>query len=68
MKLLSVSIYEKKIDRAEPDTSQYACPYGLTRDKLRYTPFNVDPKEVHGETYPRVEEEGSLAVWRRVRY
>jgi hypothetical protein len=27
----------------------YARLYGLTRDELRYTPFGVDPKEVHGE-------------------
>jgi len=26
--------------------------YGLTRDELRYTPFGVDPKEVHGEDFP----------------
>lgn len=26
----------------------YTHLYGLTRDKLRYTPCGVDPKEVHG--------------------
>ena len=29
----------------------YARLYGLTRDELRYTPFGVDPKEVHGEDF-----------------
>ena len=26
--------------------------YDLTRDEPRYTPFGVDPKEVHGEDFP----------------
>jgi hypothetical protein len=26
--------------------------YGLTRDELHYTPYGVDPKEVHGEDFP----------------
>ena len=30
----------------------YASLYSLTRDELRYTPFGVDPKEVHGEDFP----------------
>ena len=31
----------------------YSTPlYGLTRDELRYTPYGVDPKEVHGEDFP----------------
>jgi hypothetical protein len=34
--------------RAELD-AYYARLYGLTRDELRYTPYGVDPKEVHGE-------------------
>ena len=37
--------------RAELD-AYYARLYGLTRDELRYTPFAVDPKEVHGEDFP----------------
>ena len=27
----------------------YTRLYGFTRDEMRYTPFGVDPKEVHGE-------------------
>ena len=30
----------------------HARLYGLTCDELRYTPFGVDPKEVHGEDFP----------------
>ena len=37
--------------RAELD-AYYARLYGLTRDELRYTPYGVDPKEVHGEDFP----------------
>ena len=37
--------------RAELD-AYYARLYGLTRDELRYTPFGVDPKEVHDEDFP----------------
>ena len=37
--------------RAELD-AYYARLYGLTRDELCYTPFGVDPKEVHGEDFP----------------
>ena len=37
--------------RAELD-AYYARLYGLTRDELRYTPFGVDPKEVHGVDFP----------------
>ena len=36
--------------RAELD-AYYVRLYGLTRDELRYTPFGVDPKEVHGEDF-----------------
>jgi len=37
--------------RAELDAT-HARLYGLTRDELRYTPFGVDPKEVHGADFP----------------
>ena len=30
----------------------YISLYGLSRDKLRYKPFGVDPKEVYGEDFP----------------
>jgi hypothetical protein len=49
---------------------------GLIHDELRYTPYGVDPKEVHGEDpstllrgrFPwrdisRAEGEGNRAVW-----
>jgi len=36
---------------AELDAT-YTHLCGLTRDELCYTPFSVDPKEVHGEDFP----------------
>lgn len=37
--------------RAELD-AYYARLCGLARDELRYTPYGVAPKEVHGEDFP----------------
>lgn len=37
--------------RAELDV-YYTRLYGLTRDELRYSPYGVHPKEVHGEDFP----------------
>ena len=41
----------KNICRAELD-AYCARLYGLTRDELRYTPFSVDLKKVHGDDFP----------------
>ena len=41
-----IEICSNKLD------SYYARLYALTRDELRYTPYGLNPKEVHNDDFP----------------
>jgi hypothetical protein len=47
----NVPFHWDEVRRAQLD-AYYPRLYGLSRDELRYTPYGVDPKEVHGEDFP----------------